>query len=80
LRIPAEDPADQFLHLRLPLLHQPCIEQRAARAELVRAHVLEPAQPAIELDHGQGLVTRYGHNQANLVKAGDVVLAPERAR
>jgi murein DD-endopeptidase MepM/ murein hydrolase activator NlpD len=27
----------------------------------------------VELDHGQGLVTRYGHNSKLLVKAGDLV-------
>ena len=27
----------------------------------------------VEIDHGNGLVTRYGHNKVNLVKVGDVV-------
>ena len=27
----------------------------------------------VEVDHGDGYVTRYGHNKENLVKAGDVV-------
>ncbi len=27
----------------------------------------------IELDHGEGYVTRYGHNKNNLVKVGDIV-------
>jgi len=31
----------------------------------------------VEIDHGQGLRTRYGHNQENLVAAGDLVAAGE---
>lgn len=27
----------------------------------------------VEINHGNGIVTRYGHNQANLVSAGDIV-------
>lgn len=27
----------------------------------------------VEIDHGQGLVSRYAHNQCNLVKTGDLV-------
>src|SRR5690606_21585553 len=27
----------------------------------------------VEIDHGQGLVTRYAHNAENLVRVGDVV-------
>ena len=27
----------------------------------------------VEVDHGQGLVTRYAHNQENTVKVGDLV-------
>ena len=34
LRIAAQDPADQFLRVRLRLLHQPPLEQRAPRAFL----------------------------------------------
>ena len=29
----------------------------------------------IEIDHGDGLITRYGHNQENLVQLGEVVQA-----
>ena len=27
----------------------------------------------VEVDHGNGLVTRYGHNQENLVRVGEKV-------
>jgi murein DD-endopeptidase MepM/ murein hydrolase activator NlpD len=30
---------------------------------------------AVEIDHGNGYQTRYGHNSENLVKAGDLVKA-----
>jgi murein DD-endopeptidase MepM/ murein hydrolase activator NlpD len=32
----------------------------------------------VEIDHGDGWVTRYGHNSTNLVAAGDIVAAGQQ--
>lgn len=44
-----------------------------AAGVVVRAEHHKGYGQLVELDHGDGLVTRYGHNRVNLVKAGDPV-------
>lgn len=62
------------LHTGLDFPADPGTPIHAAAGGVVMSAEVQPAYGlTVELDHGKGLVTRYGHASAVLVKAGDLI-------